>query len=217
MLSKPPPYCYFIADSSYGCARLPRLVEAALRGGVHIVQLRGSAVPLSEQEELAIQLKDMVASHKAIFLINDAPRLCHKIGADGVHLGWQDMPPQQARLLLGEEAILGLTIHNAHQARTADYENINYVSIGSVFPSRTKVRKNSLGIDNLRSLIGVVGRHSSLPVFCIGGINIDNVFQLRDLDLAGVALCAGIAAAADPTAACRQLRAALQLWKRAAS
>ena len=194
---------YFIADDSFG--ELPNLVEKALRGGVRMIQLRCKKIPTKKQEQLAQQLKNRTADYLAALIINDDPWLCHRIGASGVHLGKEDTSPTTARHILGRDAIIGMTLHNHSEAAGLNYEEANYVSLGPVFPTKLKSNLKPLGISGLAKLISVVRKHSSVPIFCIGGIHLDNIEQLKSLAIDGVAIGSAIGTAKDPTSICRHI------------
>ncbi len=194
---------YFIADDSFG--ELPNTVEKALMGGVRMIQLRCKSLPIKKQEQLGRQLKNRMAAYSATLIVNDDPWLCRLIEASGVHLGKEDPSPTTARHLLGRDAIIGMTLHNNTEAAELNYEEINYVSLGPVFPSKLKSNLRPLGISGLAKLISVVRKHSSVPIFCIGGIHLDNIEQLKNLTIDGVAIGSAIGTSRNPTSICRHI------------
>ena len=203
------PQVYFIADATFGLPRLIYLVEAVLDGGAQLIQFRCKQAAEREIIKVAQDLRKLTKKYEAKLLINDSPSLCEKVGARGVHLGWDDASPAEARAQLGSEAIIGLSIHTKEQARQADYSNVNYVSIGPVFPSKTKPQSNYLGVEGLVALMDVVQSYAQIPIFCIGGINIDNAAQLTGLRLHGIVVGAALGYAANPTTAYGRLLTAI--------
>jgi len=147
----------------------------------------------------------MMVRHSAALIVNDDPWLCHRIGASGVHLGKEDPSPTTARHMLGRDAIIGITLHSNSEATQLNYEEISYVSLGPVFPSNLKPNLKPLGISGLTKLISVVRRHSSVPIFCIGGIHLGNIEKLKNLAINGVAIGSAIGTATNPASMCRHI------------
>lgn len=199
---------YFIADDSFG--ELPAIVEKALVGGVRMIQLRCKSAPIRKQEQLARQLNSIVAKYSAALIVNDDPWLCRRIGAAGAHLGKEDPAPHTARHILGEDAIIGATLHNESEVAQLDYDEVDYVSLGPVFPSNLKSDLKPLGINGLTRLISVVRRHSSVPIFCIGGINPGNMEKLKNLAIDGVAIGSAIGTATNPVSVCCHIN---RMWQ----
>lgn len=211
------PCLYLLADESYGTARLPKWVALILAGGAQIVQLRAPKAPSEIRDDLGLQLRRVTREQRAWLLINDDLDLCRHVQADGVHLGQTDMPAPKARRLLGDGALIGLTIHNEAQARSAPYEALNYVSLGSVFASATKPHVPQLGVQGAARLREVVREQSALPVFYIGGITLTNMAQLRPLQPAGLVVFNALAQASDPQAAARRMTNELTTWQSASA
>ena len=209
------PCLYFLADESYGMKQLPALVDLILAGGAQIVQLRAPKAEPGLRNDLALQLRRITKEHGAFFLINDHARLCQDVKADGVHLGQTDMPVPQARRLLGNNALIGLTIHTEEQARSAPYDDLDYVSLGSLFASATKPQIPRLGVPGAARLTAAVREQSALPVFYIGGINIANMRKLRPLRPAGLVVFGGLAHASDPRNGAQEMTNELGTWQSA--
>ena len=152
-------------------------VLLALEGGVKIVQYRDKSDDQQKRIEEATALKELCHEHGAALLINDDINLAHFVGADGVHLGQSDGDVLQARGLLGENAIIGVTCHDSMDfARKAQAEGANYVAFGAFFKSKTKPNAKPAPL----SLLAQAKAELSVPVVAIGGITVDNASQLTE-------------------------------------
>ncbi len=210
------PCIYFLANASRASRDdLASLVPSVLAGGVGIVQWRAVAdepAETAEDTEVLLELKKICARRAALFLINDDVALCRKIQADGVHLGQTDMPVGRARRLLGSSAVIGQTLHSELHAQMAPYAELDYVSLGCMFPSRTKPGLPILGVVGARRVIAEVRKRSAVPIFCIGGINARNLRSLRPLRPDGIVLFEGLAFAKDPRSIAEQMCEELRSW-----
>ena len=169
---------------------------------------------INQTIELSKQLKAVINQDaNNILLINDSPELCQELGADGVHLGQADMPPQQARQILGEQAIIGGTIHNIQEAEAAPYSLLDYVAVGPVFASPTKQDLAPLGIAGARQLSDSIRRLSPhTPVVIIGGIKYSNMDQLKPIRPDALALISALAS--DPARQAAKIQEKLGEWTR---
>lgn len=213
-----PPYLYCIADTSYGVESIPLMVELALAGGTKLFQLRGKGIATRELVNLGLTLKQLLldAGKGNLLLVNDNPDACKEIGADGVHLGAGDMDPRDAREMLGNDAIIGVTLHNKEEALeifTTVKETVDYVGIGPVFASPTKEDLLPLAAEDVQELIASVREHSNCPIICIGGIKYKNMQLLSSYKIDGVAVVSAIAKAGDPTAVCKNMLQELHSWR----
>ena len=181
------------------------VVLAAIEGGVTVVQLREKNVETRVLLEHALRLKALLEPRGVPLIVNDRIDVAMAARADGVHLGQDDMPPALARRLVGEEMLIGLSVSDRVEADTADSEAVDYVGIGSVFPTGTK---SDAGHAIGPGLAGELREKVGLPSVAIGGINADNAGQLRGSGIEGLAVVSAICAAKDPTAAARDLRRA---------
>ena len=208
-----PPYLYFIADSSYGMNNLPYLSEEAVKGGAQLVQLR--AKDASEQQIIAAieAIQQKITPYNALLLINDMPQTSQKNYGNGVHLGQEDISPIEARTILGKEAIIGLTIHSYDEALNAPYECIDYVGLGAMFPSMSKLMQDVMDFDQLQKITQHIRTKSDCAIFGIGGIDQDNMDQLQQYNLDGIAIIAAISKADDPAAISREIKHKLSNWK----
>ena len=186
------------------------VVEAALEAGVRLVQYRAKeGTPgLTDRQRLAEAraLAQRCARHGALFIVNDRPDLALAVGADGVHLGQDDLPTAEARRLLGPDRLLGRSTHALEQLRQALAEGCDYVGVGPVAATPTKPGRTPVGLDYVRQ----AAAHCPVPFFAIGGIEAANLASVQAAGATRVAVVRAITAAADPGAASRELLAALE-------
>ena len=209
----PPPYLYVILDSSYGGDLLIRLAQKTLAGGARIFQLRCKGLETEEVLSLGKKLMRIIKQvDNSIFIINDDPNICLELGADGVHLGREDMSPIKAREVLDSGAIVGATIHSLSEAYSAPYEKIDYVGVGPAFISPTKSDLSPLGTVKIKELYEEIRLHSSCPIIAIGGINDGNMNNLKNSGVQGLAIISAIANAADAKAIYSRMFSKLCSW-----
>ena len=184
--------------------RFVDMVEAALRGGAKIVQLREKHTPPEEVAQLGAALLSVTRRYGALLLINDDPQVARDIGADGVHVGREDATVAEARALLGPDAVIGVTCYGQIERAVAAVEaSADYVAFGTPFPSPTKGTQGRTPL----TMYQEVKRHVSVPVFAIGGINVDNAQQVRDAGADAISVVSGVFGAPDVEAASRTLSA----------
>jgi len=176
--------------------------EAALAGGADALQLREKDAGDREVLALALRLRALTAAAGALLIVNDRPDIAGAAGADGVHLGQDDLPVAAARRVLPAGAIVGRSTHTLAQAREADAEGADYVAIGPMYPTPTKDAGPAAGTTVLRELLAGVAR----PVVAIGGIGPDNVGEVVEAGARRVAVCSAVIAATDPAAAAAAIR-----------
>lgn len=188
-----------------GRVPMEEVVLKAVDGGVTVVQLREKDRSTREQLDHALRLKALLAPRGVPLIVNDRVDVALAANADGVHLGQDDMPPREARKLLGEGALIGLSVGDEAEARTADPELVDYVGIGPAFATGTKADAGAAigpeGVARLR-------RQVSLPGVAVGGIGQGNAAQLRITGIEGIAVVSAICASSDPKAAAEALRRA---------
>jgi thiamine-phosphate diphosphorylase len=191
---------YAILDRSVARGRdLPELLEAVLAGGCRLVQLREKALPLAELLPLALRLGRRCREVGALLIVNDRADLALAAGADGLHVGQDDLPAQQARALLRPGMILGVSTHDPEQARRAVADGADYVAVGSIFPTTTKAGFQLVGPE----LIQRARREVPVPLVGIGGITAENAPAVLAAGADAVAVISAICAAPDPEAATR--------------
>jgi thiamine-phosphate pyrophosphorylase len=180
-------------------------VEAALRGGVDLVQLRMKQAADEEILAAAGRLKRVCDAHHALLIVNDRPDLAAAAEADGVHLGQDDIAVDAARRLVGPDRLIGLSTHTPAQIDAAAASDIDYIGVGPVNETPTKPGRPAVGIE----LVAYAARHAAVPFFAIGGISADNLEEVRAAGGDRVAVVRALTGAADPEATARELRAAL--------
>jgi thiamine-phosphate pyrophosphorylase len=182
---------------------LPRVVEAAIRGGVRMVQYRDKDASTRAMVAMAAELAAVCRQMGACFLVNDRLDVALAVNADGVHVGQDDMPVAMARRLLGPEKLLGVSVHNEAEIRQAERDGADHVSLSPVFSTSTKPdHQPPLGVAGVRTL----SRLASVPVIAIGGIHEGNAAEVVRAGARGICVVSAIIAAPDPEAAARRLR-----------
>jgi thiamine-phosphate pyrophosphorylase len=198
---KLPSPLYVILDRSVARGRsLPELLEAVLAGGCRMVQLREKAMPLSELFPVAQVLRRRSREAGALFIVNDRADLARALDADGLHLGQDDLPGIAGRRLLRPGMILGVSTHDADQARRALADGADYIAVGSMFPTGTKPGFQLVGPDLIRR----VRPEIAIPLVAIGGITEDNCEEVVSAGADAVAVISAVCAAADPETATRR-------------
>ncbi len=188
-LSKQNMILYAITDRSWLNGKtLSEEVEKAIIGGATFIQLREKNLNFGDFLNEAIEIRKICNKYKIPFVIDDNVEIAIKSGADGVHLGQNDMSIPQARRILGNNKIIGATARTAEQAIKAEQEGADYIGSGAVFATSTKSDTVPLSYENLCKICSSV----SIPVVAIGGINIENVKSLKDGGISGVAVVSGI-------------------------
>ena len=198
---------YAVTDRAWvGRQTLPQQVESALKGGATCVQLReknlGDAAILAE----ALEIAALCRNYGVPFILNDNVTLAARCGADGVHLGQEDMDPAEARRILGPDKIIGASAHNVAEAVAAYQAGADYLGCGAVFGSATKTDASHLPEGELARVCAA----TPLPVVGIGGITEENLPRLAGSGVAGVALVSALFAPADKPAAVARLLTALE-------
>lgn len=181
-------------------------LTAALAGGVDILQLRLKDADDDAILAQAARVQAVCRRYRVPFLLNDRPDLARAAGADGVHLGQEDMPVAEARALLGPDAIIGLSTHTPAQVDAAEALAIDYFAVGPIHATPTKPGHPAVG----EALIRYAASRAVTPFFAIGGIDTSTVIAARAAGAHAVAVVRAITDASDPTAAAAALRAALE-------
>jgi len=185
------------------------LARQVVEGGATVVQLRDKHGSTRRIVEEARAIKAALAPHRVPLLINDRIDVAMASGADGVHVGQDDLHPDDARALLGPNAIIGLSVKTIEQAQAVPIELIDYVCIGGVFATASKDNPDPpIGADGLRKIVSVMrARAPSLPAGAIAGIDAGNAADVIAAGADGVAVISALTLADDPTRAARRLRA----------
>jgi thiamine-phosphate pyrophosphorylase len=186
-------------------AAAARAVEPALRGGVDLVQLRDKSASDEEIVRAGRELRALCAGHGALFLVNDRPDLAIACDADGVHVGQDDMPVDEARTIVGPDRIVGTSTHSPEQVDAAEASDADYYAVGPVFETPTKQGRPCTGWD----LIGYAAGRAAKPWFAIGGMDAETARAAAAAGAERVVVVRAIRDADDPEAAARAVRAAL--------
>jgi thiamine-phosphate pyrophosphorylase len=166
------PRLYAITDTRLSGLSHAEQVSRLIRGGARLIQLREKQAPAREFFKDAAAALRLARAACVRLIINDRVDVALALGADGVHLGQDDLPPEAARAILGQRALIGFSTHNIEQAMTAARLPIDYLAIGPIFPTTSKERPDPVvGLDGLRRVRDAV---SSLPLVAIGGITPEN-------------------------------------------
>lgn len=200
---------YFVCEARPRGVDPRPLLDAALRGGAEMIQLREKVLDGEELVEAARPFRAAADARGALFILNDRPDLVAATAADGVHVGQDDMPVAEARRIAGPDALVGLSTHSEEQVRAAcaaeGGERPDQISVGPVWETPTKEGRPAAGLEPIR----FAGREATLPWFAIGGIDESNVAEVVAAGAKRAVILRAIRDAADPEAAARALRAAL--------
>lgn len=193
---------YAVTDRTWvGKQSLAEQVAAALRGGVTCVQLREKELDEEQFLREAEEIFTLCKRYRVPFFINDNVALALRCHADGVHVGQDDMDVAEVRRLVGQEMMIGVSVHTVEEARTAAEGGADYLGVGAMFATSTKTDASLVTKETLRAICDAV----SIPVVAIGGINKSNLLELAGTGVDGVALVSAIFSAADIATECRLL------------
>jgi thiamine-phosphate pyrophosphorylase len=194
---------YFITDLR---PDLGSVVAAALRGGVDMVQLRDKEASDADLLDAAAELRLLCSAHNALLWLNDRPDLALRAGADGVHVGQDDMPVSEVRRQVGEEMLIGLSTHSPAQLSVAVAADVDEISVGPVYETPTKEGRPAAGLEYVRHAASVAGERAW---FAIGGIDLGNVDDVVAAGARRLAVVRVVRDASDPESAAAGLRARL--------
>ncbi|WP_027430293.1 thiamine phosphate synthase [Lachnospira multipara] len=194
---------YAVTDRAWtGKQSLYEQVEEALKGGITCLQLREKNLSDEEFLKEAIQIKALCNKYKVPFFINDNVEVAIKCGADGIHVGQDDMAAGRVRELVGDKMMIGVSAHSVKEAVEAVKNGADCLGVGAIFSTSTKKDASVLDLNVVSDICKAV----SVPVVAIGGIKKDNISKLKGTGVDGVALVSAIFAADDIKAECEELR-----------
>lgn len=198
------PSLYFITDNTnYTEEEFLHRVKQALQGGVTLLQLREKNRSTKDCITLAEKVHAIAQCYGVPLIIDDRVDVALAMDAEGVHLGAEDMPIAKARKLMGKDKIVGATAKTLSWAKEAYVQGADYLGVGAIYPTTTKVKTVLTSVDTLRDICNAL----PIPVNAIGGLNKDNIDILKGIPLAGICAVSAIMKADDPKKAAQQLKA----------
>lgn len=198
---------YFITDSTnYTEQEFLIRVEQALAGGATLVQLREKDKSTRDYIDLAKKVHHVTLKYDVPLIIDDRVDVALAAECEGVHLGAEDMPVSMARRLMGENRIVGATAKTVSRALEVYRQGADYLGVGAIYPTTTKVKTVITSTETLCSICKAV----PIPVNAIGGLNCNNIYVLKDIPIAGICVVSAIMKADNPTEAAKNLRKASQ-------
>ncbi|MCR5101517.1 MAG: thiamine phosphate synthase [Butyrivibrio sp.] len=197
---------YLVTDSTGLSEELfLKKVEDALKGGVTFLQIREKEKSTREYINLANKVHEITLRYNVPLIVDDRVDVAMAIDAEGVHLGQSDMPVDVARKMLGDKKIIGATTKTVEQAKEAYEKGADYLGVGAIYPTTTKVKTVLTSVDTLKDICAAV----PVPANAIGGLNKDNIQILKGSPIAGICVVSAIMKADDSEAAARELRMAV--------
>ncbi|WP_437202605.1 thiamine phosphate synthase [Planctomicrobium sp. SH664] len=181
------------------------VIRNTITAGVDVVQLREKGMTDRQLIDWGHKVREWTQASGTLLIMNDRPDLAAAVGADGVHLGQDDMPVQMARKIVGSRCLIGVSTHHPEQARQAVFDGADYLGVGPVYPSKTKEFTEFAGLQYVRSLAGQV----SLPWFAIGGIDLENLPELQRAGASRVAVSSVICGASHPRGIAQEMASLL--------
>ena len=180
---------YLVTDSDILRGRdFYNSIEEALKGGVTMLQLREKNASGKEFLEKAVKLRELTKKYNVKFIINDRVDIAMLCDADGVHVGQSDIPANKVRELIGEDKIVGVSARTVEEALTAKENGADYLGVGAMFTTRTKLDAKSVSIEKLKEIKELI----KLPVVAIGGLSLSNIDKLKECNVDGYAVVSAI-------------------------
>jgi len=193
---------YVLISSSIATKSVKETSRLVIDGGADAIQLREKTISDSEFISLAGEVRDITTKRGSLLIINDRVHVAREINADGVHLGQQDMSALEARDIIGNEKIIGVSTHSVIQAKQAQKDGADYVAIGPIYPTKTKDYEPSVGIEIIREISGAV----NIPFIAIGAITLDNLDEVLKAGASRIAVCSAIIGSKDIYSSTRQFK-----------
>jgi thiamine-phosphate pyrophosphorylase len=193
---------YLVCDNAPAGRELAQILPAVVAGGVDIVQLREKTLDDEELLAVAEPTRALCEQLGALFVLNDRPRVAREVGADGVHVGQDDMPVAKVRALVGPDMLIGLSTHASGEIDAADPALVDYIGVGPVHATPTKPGRPAVGLE----LVRYAATHAAVPFFAIGGLEARNVGEVLDAGASRVCVLRAVADAENPEHAARELR-----------
>ena len=175
-------------------------IEEALKGGVTMLQLREKEASGKEFLEKAIKLRELTKKYIVIFIINDRVVIAMLCDADGVHVGQSDIPANEVRKIIGKDKIVGVSARTIKEAMVAKENGADYLGVGAMFTTTTKLDAKSVTIDQLKA----IKKEVKLPIVTIGGLSLNNIEKLKECNIDGFAVVSAILGAVDIKLECEK-------------
>ncbi len=179
-------------------------VEKAIKGGAGVIQLREKDAPGLEFYEIAESVHSITERYGIPLIINDRVDIALAIGAEGVHVGQEDIPASAVRRIIGPDMILGVSASSVEEAVQAEHDGADYLGVGAMNPTATKRDADSVSIETLKAIRSAV----SIPIVIIGGININTIEHYKGLGVDGLAVVSAVVSAPDPEKSAMELKSA---------
>ena len=184
---------YVLISSKIAARSVRETARLVIDGGADAIQLREKTISDDEFVSLAGEIRDITTKRGTLLIINDRVNVAREVNADGVHLGQHDMSITEAREIIGNEKIIGISTHNIIQARQAQKDGADYIAIGPVYPTTTKDYEPSIGLEVIRE----ISREISIPFLAIGAITLENLGDVLKAGASRVAVCSAIISSKD--------------------
>ena len=185
---------YLVTDKSDDVEKFLNTIEEAIKGGVSVVQIREKTADTLDFYNLALKVKKITDKYSVPLIINDRVDVALAVDADGVHVGQSDMPCDVTRKLIGPDKILGVSAATIPEAKKAERDGADYIGTGAIFPTATKDDAPKITKKDLTDIVDSI----NIPVVAIGGINLDNAFELKDTGIKGLSVVSAIMSSQNP-------------------
>ncbi len=199
---------YLVCGADPDGRELPDLLRGAIAGGVEVVQLREKHLPDEQLTAIADAARALCERLGALLIVNDRPWVARDAGADGVHVGQEDLPAAEVRELLGPDMLIGVSTHSPAQIDAIDASVVDYIGVGPIHETPTKPGRAAVGLE----LIRYAAAHAPVPFFAIGGLDAGNLEEALDAGAQRVCVLRAIAGAEDFELAARALRDRLDTY-----
>ena len=193
---------YVLISSNIAKKSVKETARLVIDGGADAVQLREKTISDSKFISLAREVRDITTKRGSLLIINDRVHVVRKVNADGIHLGQQDMSALEARNIIGDEKIIGVSTHSITQARQAQKDGADYIAIGPIYPTSTKDHEPSVGIEIIHEISEAV----SIPIIAIGAITLENLDVVLKAGASRIAVCSAIIDSKDIYSSTRQFK-----------
>lgn len=202
---------YLVTPARPAYGDLDRFLALVLEAGVDMVQLRDKQMEADELKPFGEIVRKRTSEHGALFIINDSVEAALACGADGVHLGQDDMPVGQARSLMGAEALIGLSTHSEAEVLRSGESGADYIGVGPVYETPTKAGRPAVGL----GLVSYAAAETQTPFFAIGGIDLSNLRLVQEAGATRVSVLRALTDAGDPAAVAGRIKRSLLVGSQA--